>query len=147
MPFLGSEALAAGAVNRYQLNTRHDMLHRNVFVPRGAVLTPVDRAVAAWLWSGRRGVAAGLSAAALHGSRWIDPRLPAELNQPSRHKTNGIILHSDHLAEDDVYVLDGMRVTTPARSGASTWGGRNGGSAFSTTEFSTGTTLCSAPVT
>lgn len=116
MPFLGSEALAAGAVNRYQLNTSHDMLHRDVFVPHGAVLTPVDKAVAAWLWSGRRGVVAGLSAAALHGSLWIDANLPAELNQPSRHKTAGIILHSDHLAEDDVGVLDGIRVTTPART-------------------------------
>jgi hypothetical protein len=116
MPFLGSEALAAGTVNRYQLNTRYETLHRNVFVPRGTVLTPVDKAVAAWLWSGRRGVAAGLSAAALHGSRWIDAKLPAELNQPSRHKARGVILHSDHLAEGEVCVLDGMRVTTPART-------------------------------
>lgn len=90
------------------------MLHRNVFVPRGAVLTPVDRAVAAWLWSGRRGVVAGLSAAALHGALWIDAKLPAELNQPSRHKTTGVILHSDHLVEVEVCVLDGIRVTTLA---------------------------------
>jgi hypothetical protein len=116
MPFLGSEALAAGTVNRYQLNTRYDMLHRDVYAPRAAVLTPVDKAVAAWLWSGRRGVAAGLSAAALHGSLWIDPKLPAELNQPSRHKTTGVILHSDHLAEDEVCVLDGIRATAPART-------------------------------
>ena len=116
MPFLGSEALAAGTVNRYQLNTRYDMLHRNVFVPRGSVLTPVDKAAAAWLWSGRRGVVAGLSAAALHGSLWIDAKLPAELNQPSRHKTTGVILHSDHLAEDEVCVIDGIRVTTLART-------------------------------
>ena len=52
----------------------------------------------------------------LHGSRWIDAKLPAELNQPSRHKARGIILHSDHLAEDEVGVLDGIRVTTPART-------------------------------
>jgi hypothetical protein len=116
MPFLGSEALAAGVVNRYQLKTSYDMLHRDVYEARGTVLTPVDKAVAAWLWSGRRGVAAGLSAAALHGSRWIDARLPAELNQPSRHKTAGVILHSDHLAEDEACVVDGVRVTTPART-------------------------------
>ncbi len=73
-PFLGSEALAVGLVSRYRLDTRHDMIHRDVYVPQGAVMTPVDKAVAAWLWSGRRGVAAGLSAAALHGSKWIDVR-------------------------------------------------------------------------
>lgn len=116
MPFLGSEALAAGTVNRYQLTTRYDMLHRDVYVARGAKLTPADKAVAAWLWSGRRAVAAGLSAAALHGSRWIDAKLPAELNHASRHKTDGIVLHSDRLADDEVCVLRGIRTTTPART-------------------------------
>lgn len=116
MPFLGSEALAAGKFNRYQLTTRYDRLHWDVYVPRGAKLTPVDRAVAAWLWSGRRAVAAGLSAAALHGSRWIDAKSPAELNHSSRHKTNGIILHSDCLADDEVCVVRGIRATTPART-------------------------------
>lgn len=116
MPFLGSEALAAGTVNRYQLNTRYDRLHRDVFVPRGTVLTPVDKAVAAWLWSGRRGVVAGVSAAALHGSKWIDAKLPAELNQPSRHQARGILLHSDVLARDEACEVDGIRVTTLART-------------------------------
>lgn len=116
MPFLGSEALAAGKLNRYQLTTRYDMLHRDVYVSRGTVLKPVDKAVAAWLWSERRAVAAGLSAAALHGSKWMDAKLPAELNHASRHKTSGIILHSDKLAHDEICVLDGVRATTPART-------------------------------
>ena len=116
MPFLGSEALVAGKLNRYQLTTRYDMLHWDVYVPRGAVLTPVDRAVAAWLWSGRRAVAAGLSAAALHGSRWINAKLPAELNHSSRHKTSGIVLHSDRLADDEVCMVRGIRTTTAART-------------------------------
>ncbi|MGV9799090.1 hypothetical protein ACWDTP_13655 [Mycobacterium sp. NPDC003449] len=116
MPFLGSEALAAGTVNRYQLTTRYQMIHRDVYVPRGGTLTPVDRAVAAWLWSGRHAVAAGLSAAALHGSRWIDAKLPAELNHSSRHKTAGIILRSDRLGTDEVCLVRGIRATTPART-------------------------------
>lgn len=116
MAFLGSEALAAGTVNRYQLSTRYDMIHRDVYVPRGTVLTPVERAVAAWLWSGRRAVAAGLSAAALHGSRWIDAKLPAELNHSSRHKTGGIILHSDRLIHDELCEVRGIRATTPTRT-------------------------------
>ena len=82
-PFIGSEALAAGAVSRYQLATQYDLVFRNVYVPKGQALTPVDKAVAAWLWSGRRATAAGLSAAALHGALWIDAHLPAEINQGS----------------------------------------------------------------
>ena len=41
-PFLGSEALAAGLVSRYELDTRHEMIHRDVYIPRGAVMTPVE---------------------------------------------------------------------------------------------------------
>jgi hypothetical protein len=94
-PFLGTEAFARGVVNRYQLSTQYDAVFRNVYVPKGQELTAADKAVAAWLWSGRRATVAGLSAAALLGTRWIDTKRPAELNQPSRHKTKGIVLHSD----------------------------------------------------
>ncbi|MDR3660395.1 MAG: hypothetical protein P4L86_08350 [Mycobacterium sp.] len=115
-PFLGSEARAAGVVNRYQLRTRYQQVYRDVYVRRSAEVTPVDKAVAAWLWSGRRGVAAGLSAAALHGSLWIDGRLPAELNQASRHGEAGIVLHSDQLADEEICLVRGIRATTPART-------------------------------
>lgn len=115
-PFLGTEALAAGVVNRYQLATHHDALFRNVYVPKGQAVTPVDKAVGAWLWSGRRATAAGLSAAALHGTKWIDAALPAELNQASRHRTDNILLHSDTLADDEICLLRGISATTPART-------------------------------
>ena len=113
---MGSEALAAGVVNRYQLATRYDAVFRNVYVPKGQVVRPVDKARAAWLWSERRATAAGLSAAALHGALWIDAKLPAEINQPHRHKTNGIVLHSDKLADDEICVANGVPATTPART-------------------------------
>lgn len=116
MVFLGSEALAAGIVTRYQLTHQHEMLHRDVYVARGAVLTPIDKARAAWLFSRRRGVAAGLSAAALHGSRWIDPALPAELNQPSQHKVAGIVLRCEQLSDGEICCIGGIRTTTPART-------------------------------
>jgi hypothetical protein len=116
-PFLGTEALARGEVNRYQLGTQYDAVFRNVYVPKGQALTAADKAVAAWLWSGRRATVAGLSAAALLGSRWIDAKAPAELNQPSRHKTNGIVLHSDALADDEACLVRGIPVTSPARTG------------------------------
>ncbi|MBU9763929.1 hypothetical protein FR943_08750 [Mycobacterium sp. TNTM28] len=116
LPFVGSEALAARKLNRYQLTTRYDMLHWDVYVPRGAVLKPVDKAVAAWLWSGRRAVVAGVSAAALHGAKWIRAEHPAELIHTSRHKTDGIILHSDSLADGEVCTVREIKVTTPART-------------------------------
>jgi hypothetical protein len=115
-PFVGTEALAAGVVNRYQLATRYQAVFRNVYVPKGQVLTPADKACAAWLWSGCRATAVDLSAAALHGSKWIDPHLPAVLNQKSQHKTAGIVLQCQTLATEDITTVRGIPVTTPART-------------------------------
>ncbi len=115
-PFVGTEAVAAGVVNRYQLTTRHRAVHRNVYVPKGAQLSAVQKARAAWLWSGRRATIVGVSAAALHGSLWIDARLPAELNQRSQHKTEGIVLRNDTLHADEILTMRGLPVTTAART-------------------------------
>lgn len=115
-PFLGSEALAAGVVTRHELATRYDAIFRNVYIPRGKVLTPVQKAHAAWLWSRRKATLVSVSAAAVHGAKWIDARLPAELNQLSQHKTRGIVLHSDTLAPDEITTVRGIPVTTPVRT-------------------------------
>jgi REase_MTES_1575 len=115
-PFRGTEALAAGIVTPHRLRTDFEMVHRNVYIPRGQKLTPVTRAVAAWLWSQRSATVAGLSAAALHRTAWIDDWLPAELNRRSRDKTRGIILHSDTLDDGETSVHDAIRLTTPART-------------------------------
>jgi len=115
-PFRGTDALAAGVLTRHRLRTDFEMVHRNVYVPRGRKLTPVTRAVGAWLWSGRTATVAGLSAAALQRTAWIDDWLPAELNRPGRDKARGIILHSDTLDDDETCVRDGIRMTTPART-------------------------------
>jgi hypothetical protein len=113
---VGSEAVAAGVVSRHELATRFDAIYRNVYVPRGALLTPADKAHAAWLWSGRQATVVGVSAAAMHGAKWIDSRLPAELNQRSQHKTKGIVLHNDTLLPDETVVIRGIPVTTAART-------------------------------
>jgi hypothetical protein len=72
--------------------------------------------MAAWLWSGRQATAAGLSAAALHGSKWIDAALPAELNRSVACKVDGILIHRELLADDEVCVVRGIPLTTPART-------------------------------
>jgi hypothetical protein len=116
IPFIGTEAVASGQTNRYQLATKYDCVFRNVYVPHGYELTSVDKAHAAWLWSGRQSTAAGLSAAALLGSRWIDANDPAELYHPSRQRTPGILLHSDTLADDEIRLVDGVPTTTATRT-------------------------------
>ncbi|OBJ95257.1 hypothetical protein A5638_22315 [Mycolicibacterium fortuitum] len=116
MVFSGAEAVAAGRLNRYQLRTRYQQVFRDVYVPRGMKLTPLDKAMGAWLRSGRRATVVGLSAAALHGSEWIDAKHPAELNQASQHKTPGIELHSDVLWDDETCLVRGITVTTPHRT-------------------------------
>lgn len=115
-PFLGSEARAAGLVTRRTLRSRHRLIYQNVYLPVGVQLTAQTRAVAAWLWARRDATVAGLSAAALYGTKWIDPALPAELIRPSPGSPDGIVIHRDRLEPGEVCTLRGIPVTTPART-------------------------------
>lgn len=115
-PFIGSEATASGTLTPYALRSRYNAVYPDVYVAARAELTATVRAHAAWLWSGRRGVIAGQSAAVLHGAKWVDACRPAELLSPNRRPPNGIRTWSDRFADDEVDVIDGMRVTTPART-------------------------------
>ncbi len=116
LPFIGTEALAAGTVTRRTLASRHDMVYRNVYLQKGVPFTPERRAIAAWLWSGRNGTVAGMSAAALHGSQWIDPGLPAELIRSEACDVDGIVIHRGQLRDDEICIVRGMPVTTSART-------------------------------
>lgn len=116
LPFIGTEALSAGTVTRRTLASRHDMVYRNVYLRKGVELTPVRRAMAAWLWSNRNSTIAGLSAAALHGSAWIDSELPAELIRSEACDVGGIVIHRVQLRDDEICVVRGMPATTPART-------------------------------
>ncbi len=68
-PFVGSEALASGALNWHQLRKQYSAVFPNVYLPKGLQPSLQQRIVAAWLWSRRRGTIAGAAAAALHGAR------------------------------------------------------------------------------
>ncbi|MFD6855805.1 DUF559 domain-containing protein [Rhodococcus sp. NPDC060090] len=115
-PFTGTDALASGAVTRYRLTHHFTKLHRNVYIAPGTEATALLRAKAAWLWAGSTGVLAGPSAAAVHGTRWLDPTLPAEIVRPGKlHSTPGIVVRS--VAEIETCVVDGIIATTPARTG------------------------------
>lgn len=114
--FIGSEAVASGRVTPYELRSRFVAVHRDVYLPRDTEITAVARAEAAWLWSRRRGVIAGRSASALHGAKWVDGKAPAELIYPNRHAPNTIRTWADRIEDDEIAMLRGMRVTTPART-------------------------------
>jgi very-short-patch-repair endonuclease len=115
-PLVGTEALADGRVSRHALRTRYLAVYRNVYMPAGHELTAASRGVAAWLWSGREAVLAGLSAAALHGTRWIDAKLPAEVYRRNGKPVNGIVIHRDDLSCDELGLVRGIPATTPART-------------------------------
>ncbi|OBA58426.1 hypothetical protein A5647_20695 [Mycobacterium sp. 1100029.7] len=115
-PFRGSVALAAGELTPYELRSRYVALHKDVYVRRDAELTAVLRAKACWLRSRGRGVLAGYSASALHGAKWIDPALPAAIIDVNRFAVAGVRTWEERIDEDEIGTVDGMRVTTPART-------------------------------
>jgi very-short-patch-repair endonuclease len=116
LPFLGTEAIAAGVLTKHTLLNQHDRVYRNVYLQRDVEFSAATRAVAAWLWSERRATIGGLSAAALHGSKWIDADLPAELFRRNGKKADGILIHRDELLADEVTSIRGIGLTTPART-------------------------------
>ncbi|OBF14201.1 hypothetical protein A5727_15780 [Mycobacterium sp. ACS4331] len=92
------------------------MVYRNVYLPRGAEFTARQRAVAAWLWSNRMATIVGLSAAAMHGSRWIPVDAPAELARTQHKSARGIVIRKDTLADDEVEWIAGVNCTTVQRT-------------------------------
>jgi Protein of unknown function (DUF559) len=115
-PFIGSEAVASGALVKSALRTRYTRLFRDVYVSPDTELTPRLRGHAAWLWSGRRGIIAGLSASALHGAKWVDATAPVEIIHANRNPLLGIRIRGDAIDQDEVAVVEGIPVTTPART-------------------------------
>jgi hypothetical protein len=115
-PFIGSEAIASGRLTPYALRSRFIAIHHDVYLETDAKMTAVTRAKAAWMWSRRKGAIAGQSAAALHGAKWVDDSAPAQLLYNNRHPPTGIRTWADRFDEDEVQLIDGMLVTTPART-------------------------------
>jgi len=115
-PFRGWEAVEDGALSVRELRRFYVPVYPSVYVPRGVELSAPQRSRAAWLWSRRRGVVAGLSAAAMLGAKWVEPDQPAELIHENRRSPSMLVVHSDHLAAGESLVVAEMAVTTPART-------------------------------
>jgi hypothetical protein len=75
-----------------------------------------QRAVEAWLWSHRQGVIAGLTAAAWHGSKWVDDRLPVELIWSNARPPRAVRTHDVRLRPTEYGLVAGLPVTTPQRT-------------------------------
>ncbi len=115
-PFVGTEAVGSGRLTERELRRYCTRIYRNVYQRRDSGLTAKDRAIAAWLWSGKKAVIAGNSAAALLGAEWVDPRAPADLISDRKRPPPLIITRNESLLGGEVSVVDGVSVTSPART-------------------------------
>jgi hypothetical protein len=113
---VATEALADGSLSRRDLMRSYTKVHRNVYARTDVELTALDRAHAAWLWSGRRAILVGHSASALLCSRWIPVDAPVELARSRRPGAPGIKVRSGEIRDDEVCTVDCINCTTPART-------------------------------
>lgn len=115
--FIGSTAVAAGELTKYQLRARCQRIFPDVYTcSETAELSPRERAIAAVLWSRHRSVVTGLTASALHGARWVDASAPIELNYSNNKTPPGIVSRAETLLADEVRPLHGLPVTTLSRT-------------------------------
>src|SRR3954467_4648615 len=115
-PFRASEALDAGALTFRELRRFHFAMYPGVWAPRGVDPALAECARAAWLWSGRDGVVAGLSASAMLGAKWVEPQMPIELIHANRRAPSGIVVPTHAWAADEHRFVGGLPVTSPART-------------------------------
>ncbi|MCX2715670.1 hypothetical protein [Mycolicibacterium sp. J2] len=114
-PFLAAEALAARTLTFRELRRFYEAVYPGVWVPRGVELSARQRARAAWLWSGRDGVVAGLSASAMLGAKWVEAGEPAQLLHGNRRPPSSITVHTERIHADELIGAP-MVMTTPART-------------------------------
>jgi hypothetical protein len=114
--FIGSEALAAGVLTRGQLRWNHRAILPDVYLHKDATPSLSQRTIGAWLWSGRRGVIAGLAAAAMHGARWVDEAADVELIWRCGRPPAGIIARNERIETDEIVDVAGLPITTPERT-------------------------------
>jgi len=113
---IGSEVVRAGTLTSYQLRTRYRALFPDVYVADYVEPSLRDWTVGAWLWSRRRATIAGLAAAALHGSCWVDDHEPVELIWRNTHPPSNMVVRNERIESDEMTRVAGLPVTTVART-------------------------------
>ncbi|WP_234785161.1 hypothetical protein [Mycolicibacterium elephantis] len=114
IPFIGSDAIAAGHLTRARLRSQYRPLYRDIYVPRRYEVSLRERIIGVALAS-PKAVIAGAAAAALHGARWVDDDIPIEVVSAARRQ-RGLIVRDETLDEDEITTVAGIRVTVPART-------------------------------
>lgn len=115
-PFIGSEAIRAGLVRKHELRSRYAAVFPDVYLRRDVVPSPRQRAEAGWLWTRRAGIVAGLTAAGLHGAKWIDEAEPVELIWSNARPPQGLRTQQLRVNPGERMILAGLPVTTPQRT-------------------------------
>lgn len=115
-PFVGSEALEAGLVTKSELRHRFEKVHTGVYIHPKVEMDIELRARAAWLWSHREGVIAGLTASGMHGAEWVEGTMPIEMVWPNARAKEVIRTYDYRLRTDEFVVRDEMRITTVERT-------------------------------
>jgi len=113
-PFIGSAAVRRGHVSRNELARDYKAIYRDVYIRRDIELTAQLRARAAWLSTGA--TLCGTSAAAVHGTKWLNPNKPAEIVRGNRRTQGAIVAHTWKLDSDEVCRVSGVDATTAART-------------------------------
>lgn len=115
-PFRSTEMLSTGAVTEHYIRTRYRQLYPGICVPREVEVSATQRAYSAWLWTGRRGVIAGLAASAVHGAKWVEAGVVVDLIHRHHKTARGLRIHRDTLMDNEIDRIEGIAVTSPART-------------------------------
>lgn len=115
-PFRGSRARAVGARTAATLRSDCVRVLPDVYVDRSTELDATTRDLAALCWA-VGGALTGWSAASILGAQWV-PDHVAELALPThvRRPTSGALVHQVQLRPDVTEEVDGVVVTTAART-------------------------------
>jgi hypothetical protein len=116
MPILGTEAIATGALTRSALRWNYTALHPNVYLPKESRRDLYINTVAAWLWTGRKGIVAGRAAAALHGVQCIEDTAQVEIIAKHGRRQPGIVVREERVGEDEVCKIADLPVTSTPRT-------------------------------
>jgi hypothetical protein len=115
-PFIGSEALACGALTRHHLRTQYRAVLPDVYLSRRTQPSLEQRIAAAWLWSRGMATIVGAAAAALHGAKWIPDDVPVELIYTNSRPPRGVLTRRYALLDGETQAMDGRVVSTPERT-------------------------------
>jgi len=115
-PFVGSEAVACGALTRGILRSRYTAILPNIYVLKGTHVDLEIRAHAAWLWCGQSGVISGRTAAGLYLTPGAVTADPIELIALKSRCPPGLLVRNERISVDEITVRRSLPVTGPART-------------------------------